>query len=348
MRRLRAAAALAVGFAGLGLGVGPSRAVRTAAAPAVAPVVRSEVAFTVANPADSGRTSTVRGTLVRPAGCTSSVLLAEHGLSYGRWAWDFPLDPATYSIAEGLARRGHALLAIDELGYGTSDHPNGYTLSVQAYAAITDQIVQQLRRGGYASPSGVAPAFTHVGLIGHSAGGEIVELAAGGFGDADALIVTGYEHTPTGVSQDWLAREWIPGDNARAAQGDYEYFETDPQTRAADMYAAAASDPAVIARDNAMANLTPSAEIWSIGPQPSRAVLGAITAPLLVVLAQNDVLFPSAGADAEMALFAAAQDRSLHIVPGAGHVLTLHRSAPQTTAVVASWLENHEAVMPRC
>ncbi|HEY2702360.1 MAG TPA: alpha/beta hydrolase [Candidatus Dormibacteraeota bacterium] len=346
MRRLRVAAALAVLFAGVSLSAAP--VVPTAAAPAVAPVVRSEVAFTVTNPADPGHTSTVRGTLVRPAGCTSSVLLAEHGLSYGRWAWDFPLDPATYSMAQGLAQRGHAMLAIDELGYGASDHPNGYTLSVQAYAAITDQIVQQLRRGGYASPSGVAPAFTHVGLIGHSAGSEIVELAAGMFGDADALIVTGYEHTPTGVSQDWLAREWIPGDNTRAAQGDYEYFETDPQTRAADMYAAAAADPAVIARDNAMANLTPSAEIWSIGPQPSRAVIGAITAPLLVILAQNDVLFPPAGADTEMSLFAAAQDKTLSIVGGAGHVLTLHRSAPLTTAVVASWLENHEAVMPRC
>lgn len=346
MRRYRVAAAPAVLFAGLGLGMGP--VVPTAAAPAVAPVIRSEAAFTVSNPADPGHRYTVRGTLVRPQGCTSSVLLAEHGLSYGRWAWDFPLDPATYSTAQGLAQRGHALLAIDELGYGASDHPNGYTLSVQAYAAITHQIVQQLRRGGYASPSGVAPAFAHVGLIGHSAGSEIVELAAGTFGDADALIVTGYEHTPVGVSQKWLTREWIPGDNTRAARGDYEYFETDPQTRAADMYAAAAADPAVVARDTAMVNLTPSAEVWSIGAQPSRAVIGAITAPLLVVLAENDVLFPQAAAGTEMSLFAAARDRTLHVVPGAGHALTLHRSSPATTAGIASWLENHEAVMPRC
>jgi pimeloyl-ACP methyl ester carboxylesterase len=346
MRRLRLVAALAVLFAGLGMG--PSRVTPTAAAPAVAPVVRSEVAFTVSNPVDPGHLSTVRGTLVRPEGCTGSVLLAEHGLSYGRWAWDFPLDPATYSMAQGLAQRGHAVLAIDRLGYGASDHPDGDTLTVQADAAITDQIVQQLRRGGYASSSGAPPAFTHVGLIGHSAGGEIVELAAGGFRDADALIVAGYEHTPTGVSQEWLTREWIPGDNVRAAQGDYEYFETDPQTRAADMYAAAAADPAVIARDNAMANLTPSGEVLSIGSQPSRTVLGAITAPLLLVLAQNDVLFPAAGADAEMALFAATQDKTLRVVPSAGHALTLHRNAPSTTALVASWLENHEAAMPRC
>jgi pimeloyl-ACP methyl ester carboxylesterase len=311
-------------------------------------VVRSEVAFTVTNPLEPGHQYTVRGTLVRPDGCTSSVLLAEHGLSYGRWAWDFPLDPGTYSMAQGLAERGHALLAIDELGYGASDHPNGYSLTVQSYAAITDEIVQQLRSGSYTSPGGAVPAFAHVGLIGHSAGSEIVELAAGGFRDADALIVTGYEHTPTGVSQDWLAREWIPGDNARAAQGDYEYFETDPQTRAADMYTASGADPAVIARDNSLANLTPSGEVYSIGLQPSRTVIGSITAPLLMVLAANDVLFPPSGGDAELSLFASATDRTLRIVSGTGHALTLHRSAPLTTLLVASWLDDHEAVMPRC
>ena len=114
------------------------------------------------------------------------------------------------------------------------------------------------------------------------------------------------------------------------------------------MYTAAGADPDVIARDNRLANLTPSGEIYSIGLQPSRSVIGGITAPLLVILAADDAIFPPAGADAEMSLFASATDKTLYIVPGTGHVLTLHRSAPTTTAMVASWLENHEAVMPRC
>lgn len=344
MPRPRVVAAMVVVLAGAAMGAVPSAS--SAAGPVT--VVRSEVAFTVTNPLDPGHHYTVRGTLVRPEGCTSSVLLAEHGLSYGRWAWDFPLDPSTYSMAQGLAERGHALLAIDELGYGASDHPNGYTLTVQAYAAMTDEIVQQLRSGRYSSPGGSVPAFAHVGLIGHSAGSEIVELAEGGFRDADALIVTAYEHTPTGVSGDWLAREWIPGDNTRAARSDYEYFETDPHTRAADMYTAAGADPSVIAQDNRLANLTPSGEVWSIGLQPSRTVIGTITVPLLMILASDDAIFPPSGADAEMSLFAAATDKTLHIVPATGHVLSLHRSAPTTTAMVASWLENHGAVMPGC
>ncbi len=344
MRRLRIAAALPVLLASMS--VVTSHATTPAAAAGA--VTRSEVVFTVTNPLDQGRQYHVRGTLVRPQGCTSSVLLAEHGLSYGRWAWDFPVDPGTYSMAQRLAETGHAMLAIDELGYGASDHPDGYTLTVQAYAAMTDQIVHALRSGGYVADGGAGPAFTRVGLIGHSAGSEIVELAAGGFHDADALIVTAYEHTPTGVSQDWLAREWIPGDNTRAASKDYEYFETDAKTRAADMYNLAQADPAIVARDNEMANLTPSGEVYSIGLQPSRMVIGGIDVPLLVVLAQKDAIFPASGGEAEMALFTAATDKTLDVVFGAGHVLSLHPSAPLTTQVVRSWLDGHAAAMPAC
>ena len=95
-------------------------------------ITRQDVFFTVNNPADPLHgTYTVKGLPMRPAGCTSSVLLALHGLSYGQWAEDFPLKSETYSVARALAERGHAMIAIDELGYGQSagmgaaDHPNG-------------------------------------------------------------------------------------------------------------------------------------------------------------------------------------------------------------------------------
>src|SRR6266568_974799 len=101
-------------------------------------IVREPVSFSVTN---LGHTYTIRGELVRPrAGCSKSVLLAMHGLSYGAWAWDFPINPDTYSVAQALAKRGYALLTVDELGYGASagagsaDHPNGYTINVFGYA----------------------------------------------------------------------------------------------------------------------------------------------------------------------------------------------------------------------
>lgn len=309
-----------------------------------AAVVSESVEFTVTNPIDPGHRYTVRGSLTRPVGCTSSVLLAVHGLSYGAWAWDFPLKNETYSTAKALAARGYAVLAIDRLGYGSShgagspDRPNGYTLTVESYADITRQIVEQLRA-----------TFAHIGLLGHSAGAEIVELTAGLYPEtADVVIPTGYQHAIDGISSEWLLREWITGDVVRSFQSDYQYFETDPQTRAADMYNLQIADPEIVAKDNELANLTPSGEVFSISQQPSRWVMGSIEVPVLLVLAEKDVVFPSTNAANELALFTGSSDKTLHVVPEAGHVFQLHPNAPVTNAVLADWLDAHQANIPRC
>jgi len=317
-----------------------------------AATVREPVAFTVTNPLDPGKTYTVHGVLVRPAaGCSGSVLLAMHGLSYGAWAWDFPLRPETYSVAQALADRGFATLAVDELGYGTSagegapDHPNGYTLTVESYAEMTAQMVAQIRAGTYqaASPT----PFSHVGLLGHSAGSEIVELAAGLHpGIADVVIATGYTHEPF-VDNDWLIREWSQ-DNLRALQDDYEYFETNPTIRAHDMYWLPNADADVVGLDTSMANLTPSGEVFSIGIQPSRFVLWRITVPVLVVLGEHDALFPGRFGPNEMKLFLGAKDKTLRIAQNAGHAMMLQRNAPSTNTKIANWLDAHQGKLPHC
>ncbi|MBI4730124.1 MAG: alpha/beta fold hydrolase [Acidobacteria bacterium] len=336
MRSSRIAASLLVLLA-LAAGPAPASAAETTE-------TTEDVSFQVTNPLAPGSLYTVRGTLVRPAGCASSVLLAQHGLSYGAWAWDFPLRPETYSVAQALGARGYAVVAIDRLGYGASDHPNGYTLTVESYADMTAQIVGQLRAGTYSA--GVA--FSHVGLIGHSAGSEVVELAAGLYGGVDVVIPTAYEHAPAGISTDWLVREWVTGDVVRASQSEYEYFETDPGTRAADMYNLEIADLDVVAKDTELANLTPSGEIYSISQQPSRAVMGSIAVPVLLVLAEQDALFPSAAAQDELALFGSAADRSVYVVPQAGHSFMLHPSAPGTNDVIADWLAARPGAMPAC
>lgn len=315
-------------------------------------VVREPIAFSVTNPLAPGQTYTIKGTMIRPrAGCTGSVLLAMHGLSYGAWAWDFPLRPETYSVAQALASRGFAMVAVDRLGYGASagegapDHPNGYTLSVEGYAEMAAQMAEQLRAGTYQAAH-PAP-FAHVGFIGHSAGTEVVELAAGLHpGIADVVIATGYTHEPF-VDNNWLLREWIPGDNVRALQSDYEYFETDPETRAADFYTEHA-DADVIALDNKLANLTPSGEVFTISPQPSRFVLWRIGVPTLVVLAERDALFPARFAESERLFFGGARDLTFFTAPGDGHTFFLHRNAPFINSAMAGWLEARSLVFPAC
>jgi len=312
-------------------------------------IVRESVSFVVTNPTD-GSVWTLAGTLVRPReGCTGSVLLAMHGLSYGQWAWDFPIEASRYSVAQALAERGYALVAIDELGYGATGstaavHPNGYSISVEAYADMTAQIGAQLRAGSYGGS-----AFSHVGLIGHSAGAEIVEDAAALHPELfDLLIPTAYTHEPY-VNNDWLMREWSQ-DNLRAAQDDYEYFETDAATRASDMYDLTndRADPSVVAYDTAHANLTPSGEVFSIGSQPSRFLLASIKMPVLLVLAENDALFPASFGAQELTWFAPTTDVSLLVAPQAGHVFMLQRNASATNSKIADWLDAHAATMPAC
>lgn len=302
-----------------------------------------EITFDVSNPLTPGTSNTVRGHIYRPMGsatCSSSVMLLVHGLSYGEWGWDFPVRPETYSVARALAERSYPVVAIDLLGYGASDRPNGYTLTVQSYAAMTDQIVATLRE---------EHGFEHVGLMGHSAGTEISELAAGIFGSADVLVATAYHHFPS----ERIVREFFTGDMTRAAQDDYEYFGGTPENRLEYMFFAENAEADVMQTDTAMANLTPSGEIFSIGAQPSRFTVELIDVPVLLVLAEHDALFPPVNMDQDVAslelgLFASSPDVSLMIVPDAGHSFHLHRNAPATNAAIADWLDARGDVFPSC
>jgi pimeloyl-ACP methyl ester carboxylesterase len=303
------------------------------ASSAGAAVESEPVTFEVTNPADPLARLQVAGTIYRPEGCISSVMLLVHGLSYGQWAWDFPVGAERYSVARDLAEAGYAAVAVDLPGYGESSKPNGYTLTVEGYADMVGQMAGALREAG----------FGKVGLMGHSAGTEISELAAAA-GTPDLLVATGYTHFPS----QRIVTDFITGDMTRAATSDYEYFGGTPEQRLEYMYAPDGAEAEVMAEDNRLANLTPSGEIYSIGPQPSRAVQGLIDVPVLLVLAEHDLLFPVADAETELAMFVGTSDKELHIVEGAGHSFMLHRGAAQTNAVVAGWLGRHAPDFPAC
>lgn len=299
--------------------------------PATAPasdVVVEDITFDVANPLEPGATYQVQGSLFRGAAdldCRTGVMLLQHGLSYGRWAWDFPMVTDTeYSVARSLARAGHHVVTVDRLGYGASGHPNGHLLTVEGYAAMTDQMVAHLRGLGYGM----------VGLLGHSAGTELSEFAQAVYGSADLLVATAYHQFPS----DRIVVDFITGDSVRATTHDREYFGADPEQRTEYMYETDFAEPEVVAADNAMANWTPSGEILSIGMQPSRYVLAAIDVPVLLVLAEHDLLFPVERAPEALALFASSPDASTVIVPDAGHSFMLHENAAATTDAMIDWL----------
>jgi alpha-beta hydrolase superfamily lysophospholipase len=252
------------------------------------------------------------------------------------------LRPDTYSMARHLAARGHAVLALDALGAGQSDHPNGYTITAQSQGMIAHEIVRQLRDGDYHGPH-VTP-FAHVGLGGHSSGGDLVEFAAGLYGDGDVLIPMAWHHQ----GKPETTPEQTAGLVAAVATDDYVTFE--PDLRAFLFYSDTA-EADVVARDNALAEGAPSGQFLTTGLVPggaSLAVMPLIEAPVLLLLAEKDRIFHPDFGDQELALFAGSSDKTLMVVPDAGHTFMLHPNAPSVHEAVARWLDDHGAQMPAC
>lgn len=319
-------AVLAAGFGAVPAQAGPA-------------LVRQAVHFVVADPSQPGASLRVAGSIYRRRGrgCGSALLLV-HGLSFGQSSWDFPIDSSRYSTAQALARAGYATVDVDLPGYGRSDKPNGYTLTIPAMADVVAQILTQLRTGSYGGAR-----FAHVGLMGHSAGGEIAESVAA-TSPVDILVVAGFTHSPSSA----LGVDLITNEIPRSLMSDYEDFCGPAANRLACMYYGPGVDRRIELYENAHRNPTPSGELLSAPAGPSRVVMATITAPVLLVVADHDALFPPDGAAQELQLFVSAASATSYTARNAGHAFMLHRSAPQTNAAIASWLHKQHASFPAC
>lgn len=276
--------------------------------------------FEVTNATDGG-TYALAGYQVDPPCEADTVVVLLHGLSYTGETWDFP----GYSYARILADAGYAVVAIDRLGYGASELANGRDVTTLAHADMAAQVVTELTE-----------EFDHVVLGGHSAGAETAVTAAGLYDAPVAAVVPmGYHTYP---DPEFLAADWIPGDQVNALMDDYVYFMGTPERRA-EMFYTDQADAEVIAADTAAAVPTPSGEIQTISAQPSRAAAALVDVPVLAQLAEEDRLFPSAYADAWAAQFLTSPSATVDIVPGTGHTYMLHHAGPAAAEGIAEWLD---------
>ena len=140
-----------------------------------------------------GATYTVRGHLTAPAkGKRSGVTLYLHGLGLGEWLWNFQ-QVKSYNFVAGMARLGHASVSVDRLGYGASDKPpRGKSVCIGSQADVAHQIVGQLKTGSFTVQGAKARKFKRVGLVGHSAAGQISITEAYTYLDLRALVVIGF------------------------------------------------------------------------------------------------------------------------------------------------------------
>ncbi len=308
-----------------------------------AKVIVREIDFEVENLLEPGSSYTLRGFLYEPKGkknCKSSILQANHALTTGAWYWDIPFEQQKYSIARKVAASGIPFLSLNKLGYGQPDHPfrasdepPGKTVTIQALAHASHQVTQQLREMGY----------KHVGLIGHSAGSEESEIHAGMYQDVDALILSGFTHlATTGFGSDFVMNE-IP----RAMAEDYPYFWGDIEHRDSFLFTDQA-DPKLVKALHPLVNETPSGEILSIGPQPSRFFATQVKVPVLTLIAEEDAIFDKNAAPLDEAAFTSTDDVTYNNYPGIGHGVEFHRNGPEITGDVVEWLKDRPEAMPSC
>ena len=291
-------------------------------------LIKQRVEFTVKNPAENGASRQLVGYRYDTYCNSPTAILLMHGLSYTKEAWDVP----GYSVAQKLAEAGYAVIAVDRLGYGESKLPDGYDVTHEAYADMAHQLVDQLRAAG----------FSHVVLAGHSAGAGTTELEAGLYGGVDAIMSMGWHHRPSNQ----LGQDFFTGDYLRAAQHDYDYFLGTPEHRA-EMFYNSDADPAVVAADTAAAVPTPSGEIFSIGKQPSRLVVGNIKVPVFLQFGDSDKLFEVQYATQHAAEFRSSVSVTVDIVKDAGHTFMLTPGGKVGLDHMVDWLRTRPET-PSC
>jgi pimeloyl-ACP methyl ester carboxylesterase len=326
-------------------------------APATPTTRAIPVSFSVTNRNDSavpcsasGAAATIRGTMFLPAGTTpDGVTLYLHGLGFSSSFWDFTAVPG-YDYAAQEARLGHASVVIDRLGYGASTVPDGNDSCVGSQATIAHQVVQALRHGAYSTGGDPTPAFSRVGLAGHSAGGQLAQIEAYSFHDIDALAVVDWAdqtYSPAALTGFAIAGGQCLGGGMPARDGAPSgYGEYGSTTAAYDALMFHDTDPAVLAAANATRTKDPCGDLLSIlnGVATDVLMVPTIKVPVVYVWGTDDgnYLEGTPWWQLQEALFASSPKVTDVTLENTGHAVTLERSAPQTVAAMDRWLgENH-------
>jgi alpha-beta hydrolase superfamily lysophospholipase len=296
----------------------------------------------------------IAGTLCSPAtGPAGTVMVLVPGATYTSSYWDIPVDPGTYDFRLAMNRAGYSTFTLDLLGSGASSKPLAATATFTRQAEAVHDVIGALRAG----LPGHRP-FARVVLGGHSIGAAVAIGEATRYHDEDAVLLTGFSHSPNAVGLVELFATFIPATlDPRFAGRDPAYLTTRPGTRSV-FYGSPGVAPEIAAYDEATKDVvsvveTPEPIMTTVPVPPSvldAALIPstvAITASVALVDGGEDPQFcfattgncaDSATLDAaERPFFPQAPSFEAHVVPGAGHTLNLARTAPQAYRVILNW-----------
>ena len=265
-----------------------------------------------------------------------------HGATYNHTYWDFPdVNGRSYSYARFMAapERKYAVLAIDQLAAGYSSHPaNGLAVTLLETASALDQVIDAMRSGN--NPLGYP--FSRIVLVGHSAGAVAATYVQALWHPADALVVTAARHA-TGLPLSPGIQAVAPYVPVLAA---LSYFPLPAAMREQLFYYAPGADAAVIAVDNATADMWTGGQVTStfsaflyplLAPEIDH--VSQVAGPVLIQLGEFDALFPAGSDAAETALWSSSVP-AVQTIRGVGHDFNLHLNREESWTGIALWLSS--------
>lgn len=304
-----------------------------------------EVSFPVALSPGDANVHQVFGVLCSRGGIKNKTIqIALHGATYSHLYWDFPFQPETYSYMRRATAAGYAVLSLDRIGIGQSDHPPAAEVTIGSNAYVVHQIVQALRGGELVIPSFGRVRAERVALVGHSLGSVIAIAEAATYGDVDGVVLTGVSHSVTPALNEVFAVLYPANLDPRFAGRNIPegYLTTLPGERTV-FYHLPAADPLVIAIDEQTKETVTFAELDTAFP--ALALSGDVHVPVLVVVGQFDRAFCDDACAAtgtlasEPGFYPADACAEAVVIPNAGHDLNLEVQAPLAYDTVLEWMD---------
>jgi len=264
--------------------------------------------------------------------CEKLLQVAVHGATYNHRYWDAPtINGHSYSYASYMAAQRFAVLALDLLGTGESDKPDGDSLTLAEAAHTVHQILQGLRHG-----SVLGRSYRRIVLVGHSNGSLTSIYVQGVYQDADALVVTGWKHAPHALP--------LPPEAATAMMKT-PYVRIRGAVRSSLFYHLPAADPAVVCYDDeCLADEIARGQFKDLLPvlmgDAGRSCSVNVKVPVLLQLGDHDVIAPSALAKEEPAYYPSAPSVTVQLIANIGHCFNLHLNNQNSWKGIAGWLKS--------
>lgn len=305
-----------------------------------------------------GKRYTVYGSLVAPSSLLAQasrpvVMLVSGIIISGDHLWRMrPGGSTSYDDALYLAEKGQAVAVFNLLGYHdsvTASGPNGNQVCAAAESTVIHEVDQALRAGSYRyGTAATGPAFSRVAIMAFSIGGEYTTAEVYSFHDVDGLVIVG--DSPPKQLLPMAAALQASGYPACKAQNEHKYLNgTGPPGYS--MYSTAIAQNVLFYGPNATAvdhtELAQGAETSPCGILTSglnelkadRAGLPTINIPILFAFGQHDGLVGTAGAEFEIKhILTGSKDRTMMLIPGAGHAWFVERNRQKYLDKVIGWL----------